>query len=163
MRVSSISALAALHLMRDRVELEVGEVQGLAAGARAGAAQQRAQAREQLVEREGLHDVVVGAGVEPGHAVGHGVARGQHQHRGAVAHRPHPAADLEAVDVRHHHVEHDRVGLVAATWRASASAPSAARLDLVALQPQRPLERVPHRGLVVDHEDLHALQCDAPS
>ena len=73
------------------------EVQHLAAGAHAGAPQQRPQARQQLVQRKGLHDVVVRAGVEPGHAVGDRVPRSQHQHRRAVAPGAHRAAHLEAV------------------------------------------------------------------
>ena len=36
--------------------------------------------REQLFEREGLDEVVVGAGVEPCDAIGERVLRGQHQH-----------------------------------------------------------------------------------
>jgi len=39
----------------------------------------------QLLQREGLDEVVVGAGVEAGDAVGHGIARGEHEHRRLVA------------------------------------------------------------------------------
>jgi hypothetical protein len=60
-------------------------------------------------------------------------------------------ADLEAVDVRHQHVEHHDVGRRErqAVERAAAVL---GHLDLV-VEPQRPFERRPHRGLVVDDQD----------
>ena len=65
-----------------RVELDVREPEHLAfLGAEP--AKQRAQPGEQLVERERLHDVVVGARVETGDPVGDLVPRGQHQDRAA--------------------------------------------------------------------------------
>ena len=61
--------------------------------------------------------------------------------------------------MRHHHVQHDGVGPVGRDGREGLG-PVGGEADLVPLEPQRPLERVPHRGLVVDHEDLHALIAD---
>ena len=116
-------------------------------------------ARQQLLEREGLDEVVVGAGVEPGDAVGHVVARGQHQHRRAVAARAQPPADLEPVDLRHQHVEHDRVG-GSLRERGERLAPVGGERDLVALEPQRALERLAHGGLVVHDEQAHRSQSD---
>jgi len=92
------------------VELDVGVAQHLAVVG-GGAAQQRAQPREQLLERERLHQVVVGARVQPGDAVAHLVARGEHQDRRLGACAAQPPAGLDAVDVGHQHVEHDRVRL----------------------------------------------------
>ena len=63
----------------ERVEHEVADLERVVVAGDAGAAHQRAQARAQLVERERLHEVVVGAGVEAGHAVGHLVAGGEHE------------------------------------------------------------------------------------
>ena len=81
-------------------------------GRSTGAApRERPQPREQLGERERLGQVVVGAAVEPGDAVLDRVARGQHQDRRPDAVVAQPAAGLEAVDARQHHVEHDRVVL----------------------------------------------------
>ena len=82
----------------------------LAAGLRA--AEQRTDAQRQLLERERLGHVVVAAADEAGDAVILGVAGGQEDHRDEVAVCAQPAADLEAVDVGQHHVEHDEVG-----WR----------------------------------------------
>ena len=106
------------------VEREVGEAQ-LRRVAGLQPAQQRPQPRLQLGERERLHQVVVGAGVEAVDPVGDRVARGQHQHRGAIAGGSHPPADLEPVDPGHRDVEHGRVDGDSAT-RASADSPSTA-------------------------------------
>src|SRR3712207_8270313 len=56
-----------------------------------------------------LDDVVVGADVEPLDAVRDSVARGEHEHRHAVAGSAQAAADLEAVDAGHRSEER-RVG-----------------------------------------------------
>ena len=80
-------------------------------GSRLRPARHRADAGEQLAEAERLHDVVVGAELEPDDAVDLVAARrdddDRHVRRGAE-----PAAHLEAVDVRQPEVEqHDVVVL----------------------------------------------------
>ena len=148
-------AAAAADLVRLRLELDVGEAQHLAVHAAAGAApQQGAQPREQFVERERLHQVVVGAGVQPAHPVGHRIAGGEDEHRRTIAGRPQPPADLEAVDSRHQHVQDERVGRPRGQ-RVERLRAVAGQLGLVALQPQRAVDRLAHRRLVVDHEDAH--------
>ena len=144
--------LAAVDLVGDRVEHQVGVAQHLAVAVVRCAAQQRAQPRLQLAQRERLDEVVVGADVEPLDAVVDRVARGQHQDRRAVAGRAQPPAHLQPVDPGHRHVEDDRVGRPLRRARRAPRAPSAASVHLVALEPQRPLERPPHRGLVIDHQ-----------
>jgi hypothetical protein len=106
-------------------------------------------------EREGLHEVVVGSGVEPGDAVADGVSRREHEHRRLVVGRADAAADLEPVDVRHQHVEDYGVGRVRgeALQRLETVL---GKLDLVPLDAQGALERRADGGLVVDHEDTHA-------
>ncbi len=59
---------------------------------------------------EGLDQVVVGPRVQAVDPVGHGVARGEHQHRHPVARGAQAPAHLEAVEVGHAHVEHHGVG-----------------------------------------------------
>jgi D-alanyl-D-alanine carboxypeptidase/D-alanyl-D-alanine-endopeptidase (penicillin-binding protein 4) len=150
---------AAAHGVLERVELDVGVAQRLAALAGA-ATQQRPQTREQLFERERLDEVVVGAGVEPAHAVGHRVARGQHEDRRAVTGRAQPPAHLEAVDVRHQQVEHERVrGPVG--QRLQRLGAVGGQLRVVALEPQRSIDGFAHRGLVVDDQDAHAVMVSA--
>ena len=73
----------------------------------AGAAQQRAHPRQQLAQRERLDEVVVGAGVQAGDAVVDLAARGEHQHRRAVAALAQAPAHLQAVDAGHRDVEDD--------------------------------------------------------
>ena len=92
---SSISALAAPHPPGVRLDAQVAELQrgrlgGVVVGL--GPPQQGAHPGEQLVELERLGQVVVGAGIEPGDAVGGLRACGEHQDRQAVAFGPqHPA------------------------------------------------------------------------
>ena len=76
---SSTARAPEAHAPRRRVELSAPHAISGAAG-RPGAAS-RAHAREQLVEVERLHQIVVGAAVEAGDAVGHRVARGDDEHR----------------------------------------------------------------------------------
>jgi hypothetical protein len=106
-----------LDLTRSAADAPRGGVELQVAGGQRGGPltglppRDRAQAREQLGKGEGLGEVVVGAAVEPGHAILHGVAGGQHQHRRPDALGAQAPADLEAVDARQHHVEdHGVVG-----------------------------------------------------
>ena len=54
----------AARLVRERIELEVLEAQGLAVALPAGAAQQRTQSGDQLLAGERLDQVVIRAGLE---------------------------------------------------------------------------------------------------
>ena len=74
----------------------------------AGAAQHRADARQQFLGAERLGQIIVGAGVEPGHAVGLADARGQHDHRRGAA-LAKLSQHFEAIQHGQHHVEDDQV------------------------------------------------------
>jgi hypothetical protein len=145
----------AVGLPRAAVQRQVGEAQlrVLALARRLGAPQQRAQPRLELLQCERLDEVVVGAGVQAGHAVVDGVARGQHQHGRAVAGLAQALADLQAVDSRHGNVENDRVEprLGQPVERLAAVG---GELDFVSVQPQRAIERGAHGRLIID--DQHA-------
>src|SRR5882672_1119007 len=95
-------------------ERERADFQRPAVRRRLRPAQDRAQARDQLARRAGLRHVVVGAELEPDDAVDVVAARGEHDHRHA-ARLADQAQRLDAVDLRHHHVEHH--DLVAARER----------------------------------------------
>ena len=77
-------------------------------------ADQRAHAGAEFVEIEGLDEVIVGAGVQPLHAIGDGIARGDDQHRHRVAACAQALEHIEAVALRQAEVEqHQVVGLAA--------------------------------------------------
>ena len=59
-----------------------------------------------------LGEEIVGAGLEPAHAVGCFRERGHHHHRnvGGAGIGLEALAGLEAVHARHHHVEQDEIG-----------------------------------------------------
>ena len=119
-------------------------------------AQQRAQPGEQLLERERLGQVVVGPGVEALDPVADGVARGEHQDRDAVADLAQGAGGLQPVEARHHHVHHDGVGVDAADAGQRLGAVGGGR-DVVAVELQRPAQRLAHGTVVLDDEDVLAL------
>src|SRR5215211_508573 len=73
------------------------------------APRQRTDAGEELGERERLRQVVVGAAVQPGHAIVDAVPRGQHQDRRPDAAASELAADVDPVPAGEHDVEDDRV------------------------------------------------------
>ena len=98
------------------VEDDVASHESLVA-ALGGTAGQGPDARQQLREREGLGEIVVGAGVEPGHAVVERAQGRQHQHRRLDAARPEQPQDLHAIEVREHAVEQDDLVLTVAGER----------------------------------------------
>ena len=101
--------VADAHLAAARVDRERADRQPLGQQRLPPAADERAQPREQLAEVERLHQVVVGAAVQPFDARLHGVARGHHEDRHRAARFADRAADGEAVAHRQHDVEDHRV------------------------------------------------------
>jgi hypothetical protein len=137
--------------LHERVELELGEHEPRAIVA--VAAQQRAQPRLQLADVVRLDQVVVGAGVEPRDAIGDVDPSGQHQHRRAVALLPHRPHDADPVEVRHRDVEDHDVGFVG-TDRRQPLAPADRDRHVPAAQQKRATQRLAHRVIVLDDEDL---------
>ena len=76
-------------------------------------ARKRTHARDQRHVGDRLGEEIVGPGLEAAHPIGRLVERGDHHHRDVVRRQPglEAAADLEAVHVRHHHVEQHDVAL----------------------------------------------------
>ena len=114
-------------------------------------AQQRAHPSQQLVKAERLDQVIVGAGIQPGHPVGHGVLGGQDQD-GHIAGRAQAPADAEAVDARQHQIEQHEVGRPVTRRRQSRLAVGA-HLDRVAFVDQPAAQQVGNLWLVLDHQD----------
>jgi hypothetical protein len=73
------------------------------------AANDRAQARPQLGDRERLGQIVVGARIEPGDPILDCIPCRQHQHGSPDVVRAQSCAQLESIEPRQHHIEHDRV------------------------------------------------------
>lgn len=95
-----------------RVEAQAADLDGVLGGLRGAAAQHGLDAGHQLAGREGLGDVVVGAGLEAGHLVLLLAAGGEHDERDAAGALL-AAQALGELDARHagqHPVEQDQVG-----------------------------------------------------
>ena len=117
----------------------------------ARAAQRGLDAAAELAQRERLGDVVVGAELEAEDLVDLlGLGR-EHDDRDGAA-RPQAPADLEPVEPRHHHVEHDEVEGRLAEARQRLAAVDRLH-DLVAVLAQRIAEQRLDRLLVVDQQD----------
>ena len=115
------------------------------------AAQRGVDARAELVEIERLGQIVVGAGFEPVDAVAHVAARGEHddRHLGEAAQQ---RDEREAVDLRHHDVEHDAVRLPVAHDGEPVGAVDRGP-HLEAFLDQADLEHLADALLVVDDRD----------
>ena len=137
---------------RAELEHEVGGDEAVALVA--PPAPERVQARHELLDREGLDKVVVGSGLEAGDAVGHGVARREHEDRSPQPLGAQPTAHRQPVDARHRHVEHHEVGRRALD-RGERGAAVGGLLDVEALRAEAPREHPSHERVVVDHE--HAV------
>ena len=86
---------------------------------------------------------------------------GEHQDRHAVALAAQHATDGESVDHGHRHVEQDGVDGVVGQPAEHLGAVLDGD-DLVALQGQGPLQRLPHGAIVLGDEQLHATSTPDP-
>ena len=102
------AAIAAPDLVPRDVHHQIRAMEDLAA-AGISTPKQCADPRQELVVRERLDEIVVGARIEPGDAIGDGVARGEHQD-GQIRSVAQSPADLHAVDAGEHDVEYDEIG-----------------------------------------------------
>ena len=130
-------------------------------GRLAAAALERTHACEQFLGGERLDEVVVGACVEPGDAVGHAVAGGQQQDGEGEAFPPQAPTDGRPVQAGHGDVEDDEVRH-RAFHRRERCAAVRRRLHFVSLGRQRPCQHAQDRRVVVDHENRgHASDCSS--
>ena len=117
-----------------------------------GAAQERLDPAHQLAQAERLGQVVVGAELEADDLVDLVVACRQHQDGRLGAGRAEPAQDLEAVDARQAHVEHDEVRRLArGELEPLLAGPGDG--DLVALLLEGVLDAARDGELVFDDQD----------
>ncbi len=96
------------HVATDRVE---GDIAGLQDGAKRTArpAQQGLGTGDQLAHGERLDEVIVGAGVEAGDAVLHGIARRQHEDGHRLATGPHLLQQFQPIAVGQAEIENGGV------------------------------------------------------
>jgi hypothetical protein len=141
------------HAAAHRVDLQVAEPDHGRLGAVA-APRERLQPRQELVEGERLRQVVVGAGLQPAHAVLDRVERGQDEHVHVLAGGTQAAQDLEPLDARQHEIQHhDVVG--SAARHPQADLAIGRGVDLVARSRQQLPQRLDHLGRVLDEQDAH--------
>jgi hypothetical protein len=150
-RTTAYTAIdTARHPPRPGVELEIVDTQRALVFGRAPP-QQRADPGQQLLEGERLGQVVVGSRVQADYPVGNRIAGRQHENRCPVPALAQPAAHGDAVQDGHQHVQHHQIGAQAGKLCETFLA-VAGKLHVVALEPQRPADRVAE-GLVVVHHD----------
>ncbi len=171
-RAARDHATGSPHQHEQEIDLEPGELDGLAvdprlaAGrvdgdarraqlvgdrGRVGAAQHRAQPGEQLARRERLGDVIVGTELEPDHAIGLVAARGQHDDGHAVAGVADLAENRKAVEAGHHHVEQHGVEAARGELREPGLATGGVD-ERDALRAEIAVEQLREAGIVVEEE-----------
>src|SRR5882672_30209 len=137
---------------------EAGNQGVLGGGRRAlrdGLAEQLIDPFHQLARAERLRDVVVRADVEAQLLVDVPSLRGKEDHRNVLGRRARldALAHLVAVELGHHDIQHDEVGLLRLHLLESLF-PIERGDDLVALHPQTEVQDVDDVDLVVDDQDL---------
>ena len=117
-------------------------------------ANDRAEARDQFFRLEGLGQVVVGAGVDAGDALGPGAARRQHQDRRRHAGGAQLAHHRQAVEPRQAEVENDPVEVFRSGARPGFLAVGAGLHDIAGLS-QMGADLGGDLRFVFDHERAH--------
>lgn len=126
---------------------------GLGRGRSIRQGEQPPHAQQQLLEFKRLAEVIVGPCPQALHAVRPGIAGGQEQDGRAVAFEAQRGADREAVEPRHHDVEHRAVDPAVAHRFEGFGA--VGRLDDVpALEFEVEAQHAAQRGVVLGQEDV---------
>ena len=119
-------------------------------------------AGQQLAESERFGQVVVGAGVEPGHPFIDGVERGQQEDGRVDTARSQQPQDLHALDIRKESVEHDDVVVLSLHERQRGHS-VVGDIGAVALSFEHPPDGGGDLGFVFDDEYTHAAMVTAVS
>ena len=115
------------------------------------------EASGKLLVRERLDEVIVRAGVEPGHAVADRVARSQHQDRDLRTGCPDRPRDLQPGDVRQADVEHDHVDAVGRLGNLDTVPSGRGRLDHVTVLLEQASQQADEARIVLDDQEMHRL------
>ncbi len=118
------------------------------------AAQQGADARREFGKSEGLHEVIVGAGIEADDAVFNGVLRGQHEHRSPEAALAHGGEHFDPAAAGQHNVEHNQIKRLGVDAKEAVFARVRDRYG-VGLRRETLLEGPRHFSLVFDYQNAH--------
>ena len=147
---------------RDGPGRELGLRAPVAIGFRAAPCE-RPQAGGQLLEGEGLHEVVVRAGVETGDPVPDGVARGEHEDRHVRALLAQTACDLEPADVGQSDVEDDALDAGCVLRDLEPGLAVGGQFDDVPVVLEQPLEQPRETRIVLDDEEVHDVSAYLPA
>ena len=123
---------------------------------------QRLHAREQFGERERLGEVVVAAGLQAAHAIVHGVARAEDQHRHALAAPAQRVDQREAVETGQAQIDDGDVGPYFHRERQAALA-IAGHVHREARLAQAVRHELGKRLVVFDDERAHGWEEKSPA
>lgn len=115
---------------------------------------ERAQAGEQLREEEGLHEIVVRTGVQPGDPILDAVTSRQHEHGRPDASFAQPPADLDAIEPGQHQIEHHGVVLDRSS-HSECTVSGSLDVDCVPFLHEAAREQARHLELVLGDQDPH--------
>ena len=143
---------APVHLAAGGVHRKIADPQhAIVAFIEAAAAQACAHPRQQFLDRKGLGEIVVGAGIEGLHPLAHLIARRDHQHRRADAPLAHPPAHLHAAEVGQGPVEQHQIPVLVADLAQGLLA-GGRLIALISLHLQLGGEEISQFRIVVDNE-----------
>ena len=142
------------HRQRRRVDAHFAQLERVDGGA-SQAPLDRANAREKLVEVERLDEVVVGARIEPRHAIGGTIACAHHEHGHLGAIGADAAQEREPVELGQPEVEHDELeaaGLQRFECRAAVAHP----FHAIGAAGERIVDGATEELVVLYEKDAHA-------
>ena len=120
--------------------------------------QERPHPSQQFVTTEGLHQVVVGPGVQAPNAIFHAALGCQHQDRHGTPQTPQLLREGEPIEAGHHHVEQDQVGLLGQGPLETVS-PLRGGDHPVTFRREQVGQHRAHGGLIFDDQDAGHRRC----
>ena len=119
-----------------------------------GPPQLRLQPRDQFLQRERLHQIIVGAAAQALHAIVQAAARGQHQHRNRIVALPDLAQQREPVAVGQAEVE-DQGGIERRAEHGARFLDRRQHVGLIAGRPQALCQQLGELLIVFDDQQPH--------
>ncbi len=123
-------------------------------GPSAPPAQKRADACAQFVQIEGLDEIVIGPGIEPGDARGRRIACAQDENRHVVLAGAQALQHFDAIDARKAQIQNDEIVHAAGRlFERIGAGPHP--VDRIAFVAQAFLHSTPNQAIVFDEEQAH--------